>query len=455
MNVYKTLKLLNLNSFKGTLNCKLREHINHDNVCFYHEFVHNFCDQTIQSYALNYVERWFCLIVENNKHLDLSFSVFKNLCLSGNLNITSELEVFNATDDWIKYDPEERNKFAFQLIKTIRLPLLSAAALKNLLNSDTFFLNCEESKNYIKLHLKNKKPKSIILNSTECYNRYCSQESFDLIVSGGYYSELLNQHRFWYRRVSNDVYKLNGYNFANSSKLTTLDNPISEVNAVFCNGIIYFLDTYFICSYSILTEKWIIPKNYPKSRSYFSACALISKVYILGGRGSKKTSVAFNPKNNNFERIANMKEMRVYSACAIFEGKIVVSGGTMQGGYLNSRKSVEVYDPSSNRWSMMPDMLEGRQSHSSVSIRNKIYMIGGHSRNVEVFDRSSNKFVQINISLPQFKQSVLIGKTVYMFNDDADSFFLFDVDKTELSEVKEVTSLNSLCHYCCVKIPQY
>ena len=139
LNVYKTLKLFNFKNLKGTLNCKVRKKINNDNICFYHEFVHNFCDQTIQSYTLNYIERWFCLTVENKKHLDLSFSVFKGLCLSCNLKITSELEVLNAIDDWIKYDPEERSKLAFQLIKTIRLPLLSAAALKNLLNSVSFW----------------------------------------------------------------------------------------------------------------------------------------------------------------------------------------------------------------------------------------------------------------------------------------------------------------------------
>ena len=154
LNVYKTLKLLNLNSFKGTLNCKLRKEITHDNVCFYHEFVHNFCDQTIQSYTLNYIERWFCLIVENKKHLDLSFSILKNLCLSSNLNITSELEVLNAVVCWIINDSEIRRKLSFQLIKTIRFPLLSAAALKTLLISYNCFLNCHESKKYIKLHLK-------------------------------------------------------------------------------------------------------------------------------------------------------------------------------------------------------------------------------------------------------------------------------------------------------------
>ena len=454
LNVYKTLKLFNFKNLKGTLNCKVRKKINNDNICFYHEFVHNFCDQTIQSYTLNYIERWFCLTVENKKHLDLSFSVFKGLCLSCNLKITSELEVLNAIDDWIKYDPEERSKLAFQLIKTIRLPLLSAAALKNLLNSDTCFLRCDESEKYIKMHLENKKLTSLNPNSTDCYNRYCSGENFDLIASGGFYSELILPNSRLYIGPSNDVYKLNGDNFANLSKLTALDSSMSVAYSVFCNGIIYFLNNTLLSSYSILTRKYITSKKYPKERPYFTACALINKVYILGGRGSKETSVAFHPKNCNFERIANMMETRVKAACGIFEGKIVVTGGEIRGGL--SRKSVEVYDPSSNKWSNMPDMLEGRQWHASVSIRNKIYIIGGQqSNNVEVFDSFSNKFTYVNISLPQFKQNVLIGNKVYMFNDDADYFFLFDVDKTELSEKKGVILPNGHRDYCCIKIPQY
>ena len=51
-----------------------------------------------------------------------------------------------------------------------------------------------------------------------------------------------------------------------------------------------------------------------------------------------------------------MSIVRHHAACAVFGGKIVVSGGTR---WVNvTLNTVEVYDYCSNRWSDMPNMLE-------------------------------------------------------------------------------------------------
>ena len=126
-----------------------------------------------------------------------------------------------------------------------------------------------------------------------------------------------------------------------------------------------------------------------------------------------------------------MLESRKDAAIAIFGGRIVVSGGYfMSPDYLNeqvffrivSRRTVEMYDQSSNEWSRMLDMLEARSSHASVSIRNKLYIVGGTSRNCEVFDTFGQVFLRlINPGVPvsnSYKcdtKCVSIGNKIIVF----------------------------------------
>ena len=92
-------------------------------------------------------------------------------------------------------------------------------------------------------------------------------------------------------------------------------------------------------------------------------------------------------------------EDRRNAACAVFEGKIVVSGGCNNNTKIRRTavarrrilkqvilNSVESYDYHENKWSYFPCMLSKRANHTAVSIGNKLFMIGGSSNNSEVFD---------------------------------------------------------------------
>ena len=48
----------------------------------------------------------------------------------------------------------------------------------------------------------------------------------------------------------------------------------------------------------------------------------------------------------------------------------------MSGGYYKGT-SVETYDYYENKWTYLPDMIESRCDHASVSMGNKMFVIGG------------------------------------------------------------------------------
>ena len=145
----------------------------------------------------------------------------------------------------------------------------------------------------------------------------------------------------------------------------------------------------------------------------------------------------------------------------------------MSGGFhrINgARKSVEVYDAFSNKWSKMPCMVEERFNHASVSYKNKIIMIGGafyRSIQCEMYDSFSETFVRIRNcffepGLHLYKQYVMIGTKISMFQWTMweQKYVVFDIEKEEFTEEKELNfpsnnlySTDNLIHYHCHRLP--
>ena len=104
-------------------------------------------------------------------------------------------------------------------------------------------------------------------------------------------------------------------------------------------------------------------------------------------------------KYDDWSQIDYMNEERFYAASTVFEGKIVVTGGKSDTSYSRLRtremklSSVEAYDYYENKWTYLPDMNRGRYNHTSVSMANKMFVIGEFERSsFEMFDSYSRKF---------------------------------------------------------------
>ena len=134
-------------------------------------------------------------------------------------------------------------------------------------------------------------------------------------------------------------------------------------------------------------------------RTYFCACVLIDKIYIIGGRDNNLNAldscIQFHTKNNTIKEIANMKQARKNAACTVYKGLVIASGGFVDNDF--GSNTVEVYDHLPNTWTDMPRMVEGRSEHSLVAIKSKIIAIG--NRNYEIYDEVAKSFTLINVPL--------------------------------------------------------
>ena len=80
------------------------------------------------------------------------------------------------------------------------------------------------------------------------------------------------------------------------------------------------------------------------------------------------------------------------------------------------KASVEAFDQHENKWSNFPSLLSPRKNHTTVSISNKMFMIGGWSDyiqvvdNFKVFERVNRKFTYIKI-FPNRIEYVILNQT--------------------------------------------
>ena len=200
----------------------------------------------------------------------------------------------------------------------------------------------------------------------------------------------------------------------------------------------------------------------------------MQKIYVIGGYRKTKPKIfssvnscmCYDIKSNNWTFIATMNKRRQKSSCAVFEGRIVVTGGLIiensnSVGFYT--KTVESYCFHENKWTYFPNLLVKRSQHTTLSINNKLFVIGGYYKSgCEVFESTTNNFVFVE-SLPKITSSyaLSIGYKIYLFQC---SLQVYDDEKTDVlilsyndkqSALVQENSLQLDCEvFSCAKLPK-
>ena len=302
----------------------------------------------------------------------------------------------------------------------------------------------------------NKEGDSLLHVPTVLYeNRYCDQDDFSILICGGE-----NENR----EALNDVYELKGPDFV-PMKFPSMLEPRSLCETAVISSDIFVVGgslsnnvkvTYSVEIWSEKSKTWCYKTQLPDKRRSFRICSFKQNLYIIGGCGvgckeTLSSCLVYNIKNAKWSQIPDMNTKREHVACTVFEGKIVVSSG-----YL---KSVEAYDYYENKWTYLADMIETRVCHASVSMGNKMFVIGGYSTlNSEVFDCYSRKFTSIisfmhshNLS---YFQAVNIGKDIVIFiipwYSSIGKIYVYDTEIDEYSNIDSKICEN-LVRVSCLK----
>ena len=411
--------------------------------------------QSIAQETFKIIERCFISVVETKNFLKLNAKLVEKIFLSSELFIDSELEVLKAAGDWISFNEHERTKFAKRLLLAARLPLLSDAALNHSLS----FSICKNDacRSLVESVVLDRKNFFVHRPKANVDIRHCSQSSFEIYLAYGQRRNL--------KRV--------GLGENNSAELgCSVEKNEKIYKAVASGGDVYVVASKIVKSKKKMKKTLVIKKYWSlleswetvaelKHRKKFAVCSFMSSVFIVGGLENRgrdycASAMRYDAKLGKTIEIDGTKLPRSHLACAVFDGRVVASGGFIPHV---EHYSVEAFD--CGRWKEMPDMTRRNYDHQMVAIKNKLFVIPMTDRGFEVFDKSANCFASILSSTLNFDDiyemdtpgAVLMGKKIVIFGRREKTVVFYDTEKDEWYQ-ESCENLNTLRYRSCVKVAQ-
>ncbi|XP_073474522.1 kelch-like protein 25 [Aquarana catesbeiana] len=347
--------------------------------------------------------------------INLSKEILLDLVSSDELEIEDEQVVFNVVLQWVKYDLDKRKDCFPEMLKNIRLALLSSESLKEAIACENLVMADERSKRIMEeaVHCKRK-----ILQNDGIVTSLCAKP----------------------RQAGHTLLILGGQTFM-CDKIYQVDHK----------------------------AKQIIPKaDLPSPRKEFSACAIGCKVYITGGRGSEngvsKDVWVYDTVHEEWAKAAPMLIARFGHGSAELQNCLYVVGGhTAVAGIFPaspsvSLKQVERYDPLSNKWTMVAPLRDGVSNAAVVSAKLKLFVFGGTSihrdrvSKVQCYDPFENRW-NIKAECPQpwrYTAAAVLGSQIFIMGGDTEftaaSAYRFDCETNQWTRIGDMTSKRMSCH---------
>ena len=451
---------------------KINIKINLKNAAKVYQIAKHFIFTDLTKLSLSYIERCFTMVCKTNDFLELDYTTVKKIVASSELRVSSELEVWKAAVYYVNHNYGKRKMFLKEILLKIRLHSLSDYALKSLNKSLTLnkLSGCAGIVNDVLLNKTTNfypnKPSNFQLS------RFCSQNNFDIFVSGGY-----SRNTILHKIVRNEFQKVTWKHFNVVKDLSPMSSQQYNHKTVYCNGEIYKFGgsddndqlLYSVEKYSLTTNKWECVTEMIDCRTGFCLCAFMDKIFIIGKRKNvrftfqlKCECIVFDTKDNKFIKAADLNEPRSAAACTVFEGRVVVSGGHNINNMFGTN-TVEAYDHVAHKWKFMPNMISKRFNHSLVARKNKLFVIGDYfvkrTAYYETYDSTCKQFVilkpmseYIKLENDRNLHAFCIGGKIIILAEGSSRILIYDIEKDGWSENRFTAS--KYRGYSCTLAPQ-
>jgi len=152
--------------------------------------------------------------------------------------------------------------------------------------------------------------------------------------------------------------------------------------SAYLNGKIYRIagaaigTDFHVEVYNIATNSWSMAANYPFANHTLMAAALGNYVYAGGGNASPDIAWRYDPNTDAWGAIANLPAGRTAAASGVYNGRWILAGGDVNFAISNS---VIAWDPATNTWSDLPNMVQARDYLAGATGGQSFYAVAGSS----------------------------------------------------------------------------
>ncbi|KAH3769879.1 kelch-like protein 13 isoform X2 [Dreissena polymorpha] len=320
--------------------------------------------------AQHFMLKHFEVMAKMGQYMKLNHNQLSQLLEDNSLRISSEYQLFELVLCWMQ-GKKEREQYVSELMRNVRLPLLSGEELVEKVsivplmrdNKECHELLTEAKDYHI---VVSKQPllqsKRTQVRASEKYLVMCHRENLE-------YYNLENMHHGFLRDATIQLHHpavvvVDNFMYACGGKYDFNEN--NEIATARC----FRYDPRF--------DSWYELTSMNEARKDFVLLATEGKLYAIAGQDENLvmcTTEMFDIATNEWEVKASMNHSLYGHAGSVYDGKLYVSGGQKFDGCCND---LEMYDPVDDMWVKRSPMMSARLNHNMITVKDRIYCLCGN-----------------------------------------------------------------------------
>lgn len=348
--------------------------------CFsLHVFGNKFSCKDLSAKTTNYINQNFETLCFSEEFKVLDVDVLMEFLKSDEIQVSKEEVIFEAIQEWIYHDLENRKQHFEKLFSCVRLLCISKYYLADYVESESLV---KQSSYCTKMLFK--AFKSLVFSDHEKVGadpnvelglpRKClKKEEVSIVVTGGTHLTIqANQNTEGFLPAQGKWMKLAEMNY-----------PRDEHVTVVCEDFLYaiggYKNTHTVERYDPRINTWTEVASLPVKCASAAAVTVDGRIYVIGGRDSFQpynTVQCYNPEDNTWCLKAPMSVRRKAHSAVVLDGYIYAIGGV--NDTYGQLAGVESYDPGLDHWRHETTMCTRRNFACATTINRKIYVIGGY-----------------------------------------------------------------------------
>nr|XP_058933926.1 kelch repeat and BTB domain-containing protein 12 isoform X4 [Kogia breviceps] len=363
----------------------MMDHMDASNCLGIYHFAKQIGAEDLADQSLKYVYQHFAEVSLHEEILEIEVHQFLTLIKSDDLNISREESILDLVLRWVNHNRELRTGHLVELLKQVRLHLVSPSFLRQALKRNTMLLCDANCIDIIQNAFKAiKTPQQHPLNL-----RYGMETTSLLLCIGNSSSGIRSRHRnygdasFCYDPATRKTY------FISSPKH-------GEGLGTVCTGVVMENNTLIVAG-----EASVSKLSRQKSQNV--------EIYRYHDRG-----------NRFWEKLCTTEFRELYALGTVHNDLYVIGGQMKLKNQYLITNCVDKYSVERDTWKRVSPLPLPLACHAVVTVNNKLYVIGGRTPQMDLPDeepdRLSNKLWKYDPSRDQWTEQAPMKYSKYRFS---------------------------------------
>ncbi|XP_072541170.1 kelch-like protein 23 [Salminus brasiliensis] len=379
--------LLQFSSVKKACEEFLMRWLDVDNCLGMHTFAELHVCPVLEHEALRIILGRFEELIHQEEFLGLDLKKLMAILSAENLSVWKEDTLLEAVVKWATFDLDSRRDCIHDLLHCIQLEV------------DDLYLSTA-----LEVHkvCNENKLRSVIVQSMRSCGKdlslSCKKASSSMYIVGGYYWHPLSEIHIWDPISNTWAQGKDMPDYTRESYGVSLLGANIYVTGGYRTETVDALDTVWI--YNVDSDEWTEGCPMVTARYYHCSVPLHGCIYAIGGyRGGApvRETEFYDPLKKKWFPVADMIQGVGNATACVVQDRIYVTGGHY--GYRGSctYDKIQTYRADINEWSITTISPHPEYGLCSVSLNNKLFLVGGQTTITDCYDPDKDEWKQLAV----------------------------------------------------------